>query len=65
MAKWFVRVLRFDGSKGSEHDYSDYNKAKEAYDAFEKLSDEQRDAAGGRVKIQNNNGVTVNTALIA
>ncbi len=65
MAKWFVRVLRFDGSKGTSQDFSDYNKAKAAYDKFETLAEEQRELAGGRVKLQNDSGVTFKADLIA
>lgn len=64
MADWFVRVVRYDGSKGSEEKFDDYNKARKVYDKVEKLVDGDRETAGGRIRIQNESGVTFNMDFI-
>jgi len=65
MSDWFVRVVRYDGSKGNEEKFTNYVDAKQAYDKFEKLVDGTRDIAGGRIRLQSSNGTTMAMAFVA
>lgn len=52
-SKWFVRVVRFDGSKGSETEHNNYVDAKKAFDTIDQLNEDERDKAGGRCDYEN------------
>lgn len=65
MVDWYVRVIRKDGSKGSEAKFANYVDAKIAFDKIDKLMEDQVDDTAGRIKLQDNNGTTFKMAYVA
>lgn len=63
--KWYVRVVRWNGSIVNEMTFNDYYKALKAFNDVSKLTEDQRELATGRVRLCSAYNTTIAHALVA